>query len=77
MLKITWVVLTFNSMNIYANFILKLVMVLRMTHLVDCNGNNIRIKISSTRNARCNNVILITIYLFDNNIIIEPWMKVF
>ena len=67
----------YNSMNIYANFMLKLIMVLLMTHLVDYNDNNIRIRIGITKNIRCCNIILIIIHLFDDNTIIEPWMKAF
>ena len=39
--------------------------------LVYCNGNYIGIRIGITRNKRYCNVILITIYLFGDNIIIE------
>ena len=41
-------------------------------HLVDYNGNYIGIRISLTMNTRRCNVILITVYLFGNNTIIEP-----
>ena len=40
--------------------------------LVDCNVNYIRIGIDIRRNTKCCNIILITIHLFDDNIIIEP-----
>ena len=42
--------------------------------LVDCNGNyiGIGIGIDITRNTKCCNVMLITIYLFGDNTIIEP-----
>ena len=59
-------------MNIYANFMLKLIMVLLRAHLVDYNDNNIRIEICITKNTRYCNVILIIIHLFDENKIIEP-----
>ena len=39
------------------------------------NGNYIGIRISLTMNTRRCNVILITIYLFGNNTIIEPWKQ--
>ena len=37
------------------------------TCLIDCNNDYIGIEICITRNARCCNVILITIDLFSNN----------
>ena len=41
------------------------------TRLVDYNGNYIQIGIGIIRNKRCYNVILITIYLFGDNIIVR------
>ena len=46
-----------------------------MAHLVDCNSNYIGIWIDIIRNTKCYNVMLITIYLFGNNTIIEPWRQ--
>ena len=43
-----------------------------MAHLVNCNGNYIRIGIDITRNIKYCNVMLITIYMFADNTIIEP-----
>ena len=46
-----------------------------MAHLVDCNGNYIEIEIGITKNTWCCNVILVTIYLFGDNAVIEPWKQ--
>ena len=43
--------------------------------LVNCNSNYIGIRIDITKNTRCCNVMLITIYLFGDNTIIEPWRQ--
>ena len=39
------------------------------TRLIDCNSNYIGIRIDIIRNAKCCNVMLITIHLFGNNTI--------
>ena len=44
--------------------------------LVDYNDNYIEIKIGIIRNTRHYNVMLIIIYLFGNNTIIEPWKQI-
>ena len=40
--------------------------------MVDCNDNYTGIGIDITRDTKCCYVMLITIYLFGNNTIIEP-----
>ena len=43
--------------------------------LVDCNSNYIGLRICIIKNTRCCNEILITIHLFGDNTIIEPWRQ--
>ena len=44
--------------------------------LVNYNYNYIEIEIGIIRNTRHYNVMLIIIYLFGNNTIIEPWKQI-
>ena len=44
--------------------------------LVNYNDNYIEIEIGIIRNTRQDNVMLIIIYLFGNNTIIEPWKQI-
>ena len=44
--------------------------------LVNYNDNYIEIEIGIIRNTRHYNVMLIIIYLFGNNTIIEPWKQI-
>ena len=48
-------------------------MTLRVHNLIDYNSNYIGIRKGITMNTKCCNVILITILLFGDNTIMEPW----